>query len=87
MVDTVKEVHFAFVSLFFISVTILSICDISDGARWVDANIRARESVERRRHLNYLERRSIDEIDMSVDELLQLTEGVFSYLFQGFIHT
>ena len=67
-------------TIFYITVIFLLIPDESDAARWVDANLRARESVQRRREMNYLERRSIDEIDMSVDELLLLTEGDFFYL-------
>ena len=62
-------------TIFYFAVVFLLIPDESDAARWVDANLRARESVHRRREMNYLERRSIDEIDMSVDELLLLTEG------------
>ena len=62
---------------FLVSVTLLSVSKEAEGARWVDANLRARKSIERRRHINMLERRSVDELDMSVDELLQLTEGKF----------
>ena len=60
---------------------LLFIPDEDEAARWVDANLRARETVQKRRELNYLERRSIEEIDMSVDELLQLTEGRFCSCF------
>ena len=66
-------------TIFYIAVVFLLIPDESDAARWVDANLRARESVQRRREINYLERRSIDEIDMSVDELLLLTEGELNF--------
>ena len=61
--------------IFIVLGTIAFISKEVEGARWVDANIRARESVEQRRQVNMLERRSLDEIDMSVDELLQLTKG------------
>lgn len=66
--------HCNHINLCIISVTSLYVLG-TDGAKWVDANIRARESVERRRQINFLARRSLDEIDMSVDELLQLTKG------------
>ena len=62
----------------------LSVSKKMEGARWVDANLRARESIERRRHINLLERRSVHEIDMLVDELLQLTEGkLYSAIFNS----
>ena len=48
---------------------------MSDGAKWVDASLRAKESFLKRRRLNAFDQRSFDDPNMTVDELLQLTKG------------
>ena len=59
----------------FISVALLSVLEESDAAKWVDANLRAKETVLKRRRLNTFDQRSFDDPYMSVGELLHLTKG------------
>ena len=57
------------------SVVLLSVLEESDGAKWVDASLRAKETFLKRRRLNAFDQRSFDDSNMTVDELLQLTKG------------
>lgn len=59
-------------SSFVISVFVLTCLSVADGAKKVDANIRARETMKRRSEMKATKR---DVPELNTRDLLQLTEG------------
>ena len=61
---------------FFIAVIFGHLATVTLAARRVDAHVRARETMQRRRDVSLLQRRDVDE-SLDFKELFKLTEGEY----------